>query len=82
MKLSIVPDASSSISGFGKNVRRVVWEKHNLTLAFVADVDPNTKGQQPDEENAELKDELWVHFPRPLSKKKAKAVLDALDLRK
>ena len=78
MKLNILPDPSSLV-GFGQNVRRVVVEKSGETLAFVADVAPGTRAKAEDDETGP---EIWVHFPRPLSKKKAKAVMDELELRR
>lgn len=73
MKLAEV--AAPSLAGFGRDTKQIIDEESGKVLCFTA-------VQNGDGESESKEPEIWIHFPRPLPKKKAKAVMEYLGLRK
>jgi hypothetical protein len=67
VKLRIV--GSNDLCGFGDNPRKIINEDDGETLAYISTI--QERGLPP---------EIWVHFPKPLKKKKAKAVMEMLEV--
>ena len=59
--------ADGVLAGFGDKVYRVEHAATSSTLAFASVL----------KEDGE--DAIWLHFPKPISKKKVKLILEALE---